>query len=489
MPINLNLPVPQDKQKLFMLDRHKWVIFGGSRGGGKSFAIDEKAILASEKYAGITCTIIRRTYPELRDNHVLPMMQMLKCGTKNAFAKYNKTDKEMIFPNGSRIRFRFCDNENALQKLQGQQTQLMFIDEATNIPEEWLKKLYACVRGANNYPKRIYLTCNPGGVSHGYIRRIMEGRFEDGENPEDFSFIASTVFDNKALMSANPDYVKQLEALPPKLRDAWLYGRWDVFEGAYFEEFRETPDVQKCHEAGITTEEALKERRWTHVIEPFDIPSNWKIFRSYDWGFGKPFAFTYYGMPPGENTAYLFMEVYGCTKTPNEGIKWTNRQQFAYIRELEDTHPWLKGKRIQGVADPSIWDGSHDGAGLSAAMEAEKYQIWFEPGVNARIQGWLQMRERLKFDSEGFAELYIFNTCKNTIRTIPLMMFDDVKCEDLDTDLEDHICDTIRYFAMLNPISPRETETEYIPISDPLNQFTAKANIRWNQYNAIIRRE
>lgn len=486
MPIKLILPEPQEKQKLFMLDRHKYVVFGGSRGGGKSFAIDEKAILVCEKYAGIVCTIIRRTYPELRDNHVLPMMQMLGCGTKKAFAKYNKTEKEMTFPNGSVIRFRFCDNENALQKLQGQQTQILFVDEATNIPEEWLKKLYACVRGANNYPKRIYLTCNPGGVSHSYIRRIKEGRFEEGESPEDFTFIASSVFDNKALMDTNPDYIKQLEALPPKLRDAWLYGRWDVFEGAYFEEFRESPDIQKCHDAGISTEDALADGRWTHVIEPFDIPKDWKIWRSYDWGFGKPFAFTYYAMPPGSNTAYLFLEFYGCTKTPNEGIKWTNRQQFEYIRELEDTHPWLAGRRIRGVADPSIWDGSHDGAGLSAAREAEKYQIWFEPGQNARIQGWLQMRERLKFDKDGLAELYIFNTCKHTIRTIPLMMFDEHKVEDLDTDLEDHICDTIRYFCMSNPISPRMADEEFVPISDPLNQFVKKAP-KWGAYNNIRR--
>ena len=484
MPINLVLPPPQPKQQQFMLDRHKYVIFGGSRGGGKSFGIDEKSILTSVKYPGFKSTIIRRTYPELRDNHVEPMKKLLHVGLRDAVAKYNKQDKEMVFPNGSIIRFRYCDNENALGKIQGQETDFMFIDEATNIPQEWLQKMYPSVRGANGYPKRIYLTCNPGGVSHGYIKRLMEGRFEEGENPNEYSFIQSTLFDNKILMAENPDYVSQLESLPPKLREAWLYGNWSVFEGAYFEEFRESPDIQKCHDAGIDIEEAKQDHKYTHVIEPFEIPSSWKIWRSYDWGYGKPFAFTYYAMPPGDDTAYLFLEFYGCTRTPNEGIKWSNEQQFKYVAELERTHPWLAGKHIQGVADPSIWDGSK---GVSAAAEAEKHGVWFEKGINDRIPGWMQVRERLKFDENGYARLYVFNTCKHSIRTMQLMMFDDHKVEDLNTDLEDHIPDTIRYFCMSNPVAPLLNNTKYEPVMDPLNQF--KKNYRkWGEYNAIIRR-
>ena len=189
-------------------------------------------------------------------------------------------------------------------------------------------------------------------------------------------------------------------------------------------------------------------------------------------------------MPPGDDTAYLFLEFYGCTRTPNEGIKWSNEQQFKYVAELEKTHPWLKGKHIQGVADPSIWDGSK---GVSAAAEAEKHGVWFDKGINDRIPGWMQVRERLKFDENGYARLYVFNTCKHSIRTMQLMMFDDHKVEDLNTDLEDHIPDTIRYFCMSNPVAPLLNNTKYEPVMDPLNQF--KKNYRkWGEYNAIIRR-
>lgn len=438
MPIKLVLPPPQPKQQLFMRDRHKYVIYGGSRGGGKSFAVDEKAILVASKYPGIVQTILRRTFPELRDNHVEPMKKLLKCGIPGkAAATYKGDDKEMIFPNGSRIRFRFCDTEKALGKIQGQETQILYVDEATNIPEEWLKKLYACVRGGDStWPRRIYLTCNPGGISHSYIKRLMEGHFIDGEDPSEYNFIQASLFDNKILMKNDPTYQKQLEALPPKLREAWLYGRWDVFEGSYFEEFRQSPDIEKCHEAGIETEDAARMHRWTHVIEPFDIPADWNIERSYDFGYGKPFSVAWWAISP-DDVAYRILELYGCTKTPNEGIKWSPSQQMEKIAEIEREHPWLKGKRIRGVADPAIWEGSH---GISIAEEADKRGIWFEKGNNDRIAGWMQVRERMKFDENGFAKLYFFNNCKAIIRCMPLMMFDEHKVEDLDTTLEDHAC-------------------------------------------------
>ena len=222
--------------------------------------------------------IVRKSYPELIANHVKPLKQILKCGTKDAIAKYNESNKEMRFPNGSEILFRYCDTEKDVDRYQGTEVDVLFIDEATQLSEEQMKKICACVRGVNNFPKRIYYTCNPGGKGHGYIKRLfIDKKFEHGEYEEDYSFIQSLVKDNKALMDADPEYVKQLESLPSKLREAWLNGRWDTFEGAFFEEFRITPNLQECQNAGITEEEALAEHRWTHVIKPFDIPSSSNI--------------------------------------------------------------------------------------------------------------------------------------------------------------------------------------------------------------------
>lgn len=433
------------------------------------------------KHPGIKCMIVRKTYPELIANHVKPLKTMLRCGARDAVAKYNEANKEMRFPNGSEILFRYCDTEKDVDRYQGTEVDVLFLDEATQLSEEQITKINACVRGVNEYPHRTYYTMNPGGKSHGYMKRLfIDRKFEVGEHPEDYSFIQSLVTDNKALMKSDPEYIKRLEALPPKLRQAWLEGRWDVFEGAFFEEFRLTPDPQACYDHGITVEEALEEHRWTHVIKPFEPPKDWKIYRSYDWGYGKPFSCGWWAVDY-EGCAYRILELYGCTGTPNEGVKWSNKEQFSKIAEIEREHPWLKGKRIQGVADPSIWDGSR---GISVAEEADKHGVWFEPGVNDRIPGWMQMHERLRFDENGKAMMYFFDTCKNAIRVIPLMMYDEHKPEDLDTDLEDHICDDIRYFCMMRPIAPRMIEEKKEPMFDPLNQF-AKAD-RFNK--AIIRR-
>lgn len=478
--MQIDLGTPQPKQVLFLKDRHPIVIFGGARGGGKSHVVRMKAVLLCLKHAGIKVCIVRTTYPELQKNHIEPLREML---VPSGVATYNDGRKEMRFRNGSMIYFQYCASDKDITKFSGLQFDVLFVDEATHVREDHLKKMSACVRGVNNFPKRIYWTCNPDGISLSYVRRLIKGEFNEDENPDDFSFIQSLLTDNKILMDADPSYRKKLEALPPKLRQAWLEGDWDVFEGMYFEEFRDKPDVHECIKAGITPEQALRERRWTHVIEPFTPPAHWNIYRSYDWGYGRPFSVGYWALSE-ENVAYRILEVYGCTKTPNEGVRWSNKQQFDYLRELEDTHPWLKGKRIQGVADPSIWDGSK---GISAQEEADKHGIWFEKGINDRIAGWMQVRERLKFDENGYAMMYFFNTCKAIIRTMPLMMYDEHRVEDLNTELEDHACDEVRYFCMMRPIAPRTIEASYSPMIDPLDQFKKQQGV-WTAYNNIARR-
>ena len=57
-----------------------------------------------------------------------------------------------------------------------------------------------------------------------------------------------------------------------------------------------------------------------------------------------------------------------------------------------------------------------------------------------------------------------------------MMQYDEHKAEDLDTSLEDHICDEWRYMCMPRPIKPTVPEEEYTPAFgiDPLNQFGKK---------------
>ena len=272
--IQLHFDVPNERQKLFLASHAKHVGYGGARGGGKSWAVRDKAKRLCLRYGrpapdkgGIKVLIVRRTYPELVNNHINQLL-----GELHGVARYNKSEKVFAFPNGATIKFGYCNADKDLDQYQGAEYDVIFLDEATQLQEMWIKKITACVRGVNDFPKRIYYTCNPGGASHGYIKRLfIDKQYEDGEDPKDYDFIQALVTDNKALMASQPDYIKQLQALPPKLREAWLYGRWDIFEGQFFEDFRPQPDIDLCTKAGITVEQALAQHRFTHVIEPFDL--------------------------------------------------------------------------------------------------------------------------------------------------------------------------------------------------------------------------
>ncbi|MBO5496079.1 MAG: phage terminase large subunit, partial [Oscillospiraceae bacterium] len=353
----LKLPQPSEKQRQFLLDEHKYVGYGGARGGGKSWAVRVKAVLLCLRYAGIKVMIVRRTYPELRENHILPLCAMLGCYSpeKERIASYNDSLKMISFPNGSRILFRYLENDRDALRFQGSEIDVLFVDEATQQSEERMEKLRACVRGVNDFPKRVYYTCNPGGEGHAWVKRLfIDRRFKEGERPEDHSFIQALVTDNRALMEADPDYIRQLEALPPKLRAAWRYGSWEVFEGQFFEDFRITPDLNAARAAGceLGEEELKKQGRWCHVIEPLDLAAGprrgWRILRSYDFGYGKPFSCAWWAVDY-EGVIYRVLELYGCTGTPNEGLRWTPDRQFEEIARIEREHPWLRGKQIEGV--------------------------------------------------------------------------------------------------------------------------------------------
>ena len=468
--MEIEIAEPSEKQKLFLRARNKHVGFGGARGGGKSWGIRTKGKLLGLKYPGIKELIVRRTYPELLNNHINPLREEL-----HGIARYNKSEKVFTFFNGSTIRFGYCACDADLMQYQGAEYDVIFLDEATNLQEEWVKKITACLRGVNDFPKRIYYTFNPGGPSHGYFKRLfIDRKYEDGENPEDYTFIQSLVTDNKALMASQPDYIKQLEALPPKLREAWLYGRWDIYEGQFFEDFRVEPDGALCEKAGITVEEAKNRGRFTHVIAPLDMNAGsrrgWQIYRSYDFGYAKPFSCAWWAIDY-DGVMYRILEMYGCTDTPNEGLKWTPDQQFAEIARVEREHPWLKGKKILGVADPAIWDASR---GESVADTAARYGIYFTPGDHERIAGWMQCHYRLQFDENGYPRMYVFEGCKGFLRTIPLMMYDAHKVEDLDTSMEDHIADEWRYMCMARPVKPMKPVEQKVILNDPLNQFTTR---------------
>ncbi len=458
--MEIDISTPNAKQELFLRDTHKHVGFGGARGGGKSWAIRAKATILASKHAGIKILIIRKTYPELLANHIKPFKALLKIGAPGNLIKYNDSKKEITFPNGSTIRFGYCNSESDVDRYQGTETDILFLDEATQLSEDQIKALVACVRGANSFPKRIYYTCNPGGKGHGYIKRLfIDKEYLDGEYPEDYSFIQSLVYDNKALMENNPDYIRQLEALPEAKRAAWLEGDWNSFIGQVFSEWRNDP----AH---------YSDRRWTHVIDDFKIPSSWTIHRGFDHGYSKPFSVCWFALDH-DGKLYLIKEWYGCTKQANTGLQLTVQEIAEGIRDIERTDPNLIGRKIHGIADPAIW-GSTTGESIEDMLE--KCGVYNDKGDHTRLAGLMQFHYRLAFDKSGIPMFYCFKSCKSFIRTLPLLIYDEKHVEDIDTDLEDHIYDATRYVFMDHPLNPRKnikryTEADPLPPEDPLDMI------------------
>lgn len=458
-------PVPNEKQRLFLEERHKYVAFGGARGGGKSWAVRAKAVMLAKKYPGIRMLIVRRTYPELMNNHI----RILRQETLD-FAKYNDREKMLTFENGSTLHFTYCAKDADLDRMQGVEYDVIFLDEATQLSEHQMRAVTACLRGVNDFPKQVHYTCNPGGQGHDYLKRLfIDRRYTKDEDPDDYVFIQSLVTDNPALMKADPDYIRQLEALPPRLRKAWLEGCWDLYEGQFFEEFRNDP----AHYA---------DRRWTHVIAPFAPARGWPILRSYDFGYARPFSCGWWTVD-ADGTLYRILELYGCTGEPNVGVKWDPARQFEAIARTEREHPWLRGKAVIGVADPAIWDASR---GESVAETAARMGVLFSPGDHKRIPGWMQLHYRLRFDENGVPGMYFFSGCRDAIRTLPQLTYSPRSPEDLDSDGEDHIADEIRYLCMSRPVAPGRTGTPgpaipaegfHGPLTDPLSTGNERRRI------------
>lgn len=446
---HLREEVPNPKQIEFFKANAKHIGYGGARGGGKSWAGRRKAVMLCMRYDGLKGVLLRRTMPELRNNHIIPLRSEL-----HGYARYNQEERSFIFPNGSRLMLGYCDNEGDLLQYQGQEFDFIIFEEATHFPEDWIKFICTSLRTTRtDFKTRVYYTTNPGGVGHEYIKRIFIDKvYKEGENPDDYVFIQASVYDNKVLMETSPDYIGMLKALPEHKRKAHLDGDWNVYEGQVFEEFRN----DSTH---------YEDRRFTHVIPPFTPPKEWRIWRSFDFGYSKPFSCAWWAVDY-DGRIYRILELYGCVKNePDTGVKWSPDEIFKEIARIEAEHEWLKGKRINGVADPAIWDKSH---GVSIAETGEKHGVYFDKGDHKRLAGWMQVHYRMQFDENGIPMMYVFSNCKAFIRTIPLLTYDEHKSEDIDTRLEDHVADETRYLCMANPMKPVKVESRKPEVYNPL---------------------
>jgi hypothetical protein len=441
-------------------------LYGGAAGGGKSDCAIVEGLRQVEipYYRGL---ILRKTYPQLtelmdRSTEIYPRVYR--------GAKFNESKHVWTFPSGAKIFFGSMQHTKDRTNYQGKRYDYIDFDELTQFL--WDEYSYMFSRNRPNGPgTRCYMRAqaNPGGVGHGWVKErfITAGkpmqtiweqfniRYPDGHTETRWKsriFVPSSVFDNKILLENAPDYLTRLASMPEQERNALLYGDWDTFSGQVFTEWRNDSDH-------------YHDRVNTHVIAPFKVPDHWAIWCGLDWGYSRPFSVLWFAVD-SERRLYILREYYGCTGTPNQGVKMEPAAVAREIRRIEAEDPNLRGKKILRVGDPAIW-GSQSGESVGDMMERER--VYFDKGDNSRLDGKMQMHHRLAFDDNGWPMLYVFDTCKHFIRTVPNLVYSESNVEDVDTDGEDHAYDACRMVLMRNPIAPRPRKAPPLVVYDPLD--------------------
>ena len=409
--LTLDLSTMNKKQKAFFRSRKKFVGYGGARGGGKSWAVQRKSVLLALRFAGIKILLLRRTYKDLERNHARELERLL-----GGFAHYHKQDKIFTFPNGSVIELGYCAADSDALQYQGVEYDVIFFDEATQFTEEQFHFIYPSVRGTNAFPKRIYLTCNPGGVGHEWVKRLFITReYREGENPADYEFIPATVFDNEVLMRSDPEYLKMLDRLPEQLRGAWRDGNWDMLAGRYFSEFD----------------------RAVHAVDPFPIPDHWRRYRAIDYGLDC-LACVWVAVDERGNN-YIYREYAEPNKIISEGAREIIERSGTEAISLTFAPPDLLGRSQESARTKA--DLFRE-AGLPLKMTG-----------NDREAGWMAIHELLyphTADGEIKApRLKIFRTCPKLLEHLPALQTDPQKPGDCLTEPHEitHLPDALRYFA------------------------------------------
>lgn len=473
--------MPQQRQLLFHFtttDPNYWadeVLYGGAAGGGKSAAIVGDAFKNAVKYEGINILILRRTLGELEGSIILKMLEWYP----REICKYNSSKHvwEINIPGRatSRIWCGYCEQENDVYRYQGKEFEIIYMDEATHFTYTQFKYLKSRNRTSNQKAiasglrVQMKLTTNPGGVGHVWVKKrfIDIGEWEQTHNVQELDDDENPVFDRNdqpvltrrifipAKLSDNSyidtDYENKLLTMEEKLRRQLLEGDWDAIEGQFFSEFS----------------------RAIHVVEPFDIPRDWKRFRMMDEGYNDPYV-CLWGALDRDGNCYIYREFI--------------KNKLLSSEQADKTKEYTGSEKIDySVGDTSFWNkGKADGKA--------PFEVFLEKGIpmmqatKERVNGWKRIREWLHvFDDtdhvtgETFknARLKIFENCRGLIEALPAMIFDQHNAEDIEDHTLDHAPDALRYGLMSRPSPtlplPKPNPTQVERIAAHINKLDRNA--------------
>ena len=394
------------------------VLYGGSAGGGKSYAmlVDPLRYMHIKEHRAL---LLRKSMPELRE-----LIDKSRELYPKAFAgaKFREVEKIWRFPSGASLEFGYLDRDADVYRYQGQSYTWIGIDELTQYPTEFpLQYLQSRLRTTNNEIKcYIRCTANPGGVGGYWVKK----RYLDPSPPnESFTgedkitrrFIPARLEDNPYL-AADGKYEQMLQSLPAVQRKQLLEGNWDVAEGAAFTEF----DYEN------------------HCIDPFEIPRTWERVKGIDYGYAAESAVVWGAVDPQDETLIIYRELY------QKGLTGEDLAKKIYDFEKEER------VSVQGVLDWAAWAKTGTtGPTVGEVLSRAGHKL--RRADKNRIQGKIQIHERLKTNDKGRPKLQIFKTCPNLIREIQSIPLDPNKPEDVDTKASDHAYDALRYLIMSRP--------------------------------------
>ncbi|MFQ5509920.1 MAG: terminase large subunit domain-containing protein [Leptospirillia bacterium] len=433
------------------------LLYGGAAGGGKSFLLRVSAIRWCLAVPGLQVFLFRRTYPDLRANHLNGpgnLHTLLAEHTAAGDVSWRAQETAFRFANGSRLRLCHLMRDSDLAKYQGAEIHVLLIDELTHFTEAQYRFLRSRVRCAGlDVPKvlasrlpRIECATNPGSVGHQWVKQFWVDpaapcdtwQTEDEDGGMLRQYLPARLEDSPALTNADPDYAKRLSGLgAPEWVKSMREGDWNIAQGQALEMWDEK----------------------RHVIEPFAIPPHWTRFRAFDWGSSKPFSVGWWAVSDGSYPRFpcgaliRYREWYGWDGRADHGLRLTSTEVAHGIRTRETAD-----ERIAfSAADPSCF-GRHDGPSVAERMAA--HGILLKRAANDRKSGFQEVRHRLKGE-DGRPMLFVFSTCRDGfIRTVPALVLDADNPEDVDTTLEDHAYDETRYACMSRPFTAARVPSE-----------------------------